>query len=245
MKDKRTEIMQDVSTSAPEGVRPIPPFYNEIYNGDLIEAMSQMQTNSVDLVFSDPPYNKNKNYGIYKDNLPEEIYWRWVTDFIDEYKRISNNKMAIFIGSDLIKGYWTLMPDAKLIIVRKGAIGTPFKDYFRQYFGLLVTAKPTKQIYDLWTDVRMPGEGYYFREERFPNPGLTSLTLTRRVISYFTNEMDIIFDGFMGTGTTAVASLSLGRNYGGAEINEKYIDIANQRIINAQKQMQIFETKAV
>ena len=161
---------------------------NKIYNEDCLETMKRMKTGSIDFVFSDPPYNKKKDYGVYKDNLSEKEYWKFVEKFIKEYKRISNNRIAIFIGSGLVKSYWNLMPDAKLIIVRKGAIGTPFKAYFLQYFGLLVTSLPINQIYDLWDKDRMPGEGYYFREERFPNPGLTSLKLTKRTIKYFTKE---------------------------------------------------------
>jgi len=203
---------------------------NKIYCIKNLELLKQMPDNYVNFVFSDPPYNKNKNYEIYKDNLPEKEYWNWVEKFISEYKRISNNNFSIFVGADLIRNYWSFMPDAKLIIVRKGAIGTPFKDYFRQYSGLLTTAKPKKRIYDLWWNIRMPGEGYFFREERFPNPGLTSLKLTQRTINYFTDKNDLIFDGFMGTGTTAVACISLNRNYIGTEINPKYIEIAEKRI---------------
>ena len=209
---------------------------NTFYNEDNLETMQRMKDNSVDFIFSDPPYNKNKDYEIYQDNLPQEEYWQWVKIFLSEYKRISNNNMAIFIGADLIKGYWDLIPDAKLIIVRKGAIGTPFKDFYRQYFGMLVTAKPNQRIYDLWDDIKMPGEGYFFREERFPNPGLTSLKLTQRTIRYFTNLGDIVFDGFMGVGTTALASISLERNYIGSELNPRYIEIAKERINKALAQ---------
>jgi DNA modification methylase len=151
---------------------------NKIYNCDNLEFLKRIPDNYFDFVFSDPPYNKNKNYEIYKDNLPEKEYWKWVEKFISEYKRISNNQFAIFIGADLTRNYWSFMPDAKQIIVRKGAIGTPFKDYYRQYFSLLVTKKPNQTIYDLWWNIKMPGEGYFFKEKRFPNPGLTSFKLT-------------------------------------------------------------------
>ena len=218
-------------------------YINKILNGDCLEVMKGIPDESVDLVFSDPPYNKKKNYEVYKDNLPKEDYWQWVKAFLTEYKRISNNRMAIFVGSELIKGYWDLMPDAKLIVVRKGAIGTPFKTYYYQYFGLLVTVKPNEQIYDLWTDIKMPGEGYFFREERFSNPGLTSLKLTQRVIRYFSKENDLIFDGFMGTGTTAVAALSLGRKYIGCELNLGYIQITKKRIAEIKRQEDLFQSK--
>ena len=203
---------------------------NKIHNCDNLEFLKQIPDNYFDFVFSDPPYNKNKNYEIYKDNLPEKEYWNWVEKFISEYRRISNNQFAIFIDADLTRNYWNFMPDAKQIIVRKGAIGTPLKDYYRQYFSLLVTKKPNQTIYDLWWNIKMPGEGYFFKEERFPNPGLTSFKLTQRILNYFTKENDIIYDGFMGVGTTAVACISLNRRYIGTELNPRYIEIAEKRI---------------
>lgn len=212
---------------------------NKIHNSDILEFTRKLKNASVDFAFSDPPYNKNKDYGIYKDNLPGNKYREWITDIIQEYRRISNNQFGFFLGADIIKLYWDLMPDAKLIIIRKGAIGTPFKDYYRQYSGLLITAKPNGTIYDLWTDIRMPGEGYFFREQRFPHPGLTSLKLTQRIINYFTKENDLVFDGFMGTGTTAIACEHLGLKYLGCEINPDYIEIYQQRLSNYQSQLKL------
>ena len=42
----------------------------------------------------------------------------------------------------------------------------------------------------------------------------------------------VVLDPFMGSGTTAIVSKELGRNYVGIELNEEYIEIANKRIEN-------------
>jgi DNA modification methylase len=203
---------------------------NTIYHGDCLDMMRLIPEGAVDFVFTDPPYNANKNYDNYADNLSFSEYVTWVQKFINEMRRISNNRMGVFISAKLIRLYWNLMPDAKLIIIKKGAIGTPFRTWFHQYFGLLITTLPHQQMYDLWGDIRMPGEGYFYREERFPNPGQTSLVLTKTVIENFTNPDDLIFDPFMGCGTTAVAAKQLGRRYLGSEISQKYCDIAGKRL---------------
>ena len=44
------------------------------------------------------------------------------------------------------------------------------------------------------------------------------------------NENDIVLDCFMGSGTTAVASIIENRKYIGFEINKRYYDISNARI---------------
>ena len=46
----------------------------------------------------------------------------------------------------------------------------------------------------------------------------------------------VILDPFMGSGTTGVAAVQLGRKFIGIEIEPKYFDIACERIDNAQRQ---------
>lgn len=49
-----------------------------------------------------------------------------------------------------------------------------------------------------------------------------------------------ILDPFMGSGTTGVAAMQLGRRFIGIEIEEKYFNIAAERIENAQRQQKLF-----
>jgi len=189
---------------------------------------------SVDFCFSDPPYNAGKNYEVYKDDLTPAEYCSLIEEITIQYRRISRRGMALFVGSNILFTWAWYLKDPKLIVVRKGAIGTPFRDYFYQYFALLVEAKPLRKMSDLWEDIKMPGEGWFYREERFPNPGQTSLHLTKRVVSVFTQKGETVADCFMGCGTTAVACVELGRHYAGCEINPHYIEIANERLAKTQ-----------
>ncbi len=50
----------------------------------------------------------------------------------------------------------------------------------------------------------------------------------------------MVIDPFMGSGTTGVACMNLGRKFIGIEIEPKYFDIACQRIENAQRQQRMF-----
>ena len=52
----------------------------------------------------------------------------------------------------------------------------------------------------------------------------------RMMIENQTNENDIVYDPFMGSGTTAISALQIGRNYIGSEINEEYYKLSNNRI---------------
>lgn len=55
-------------------------------------------------------------------------------------------------------------------------------------------------------------------------------SLARDHITSWTNEADIVYDPFMGSGTTAKMAIETGRNFIGSEISEEYVSIANKRI---------------
>jgi site-specific DNA-methyltransferase (adenine-specific)/modification methylase len=55
--------------------------------------------------------------------------------------------------------------------------------------------------------------------------------LVKTIIDNFSNEGDLIYDPFMGTGTTAVVAKKLNRNFIGSELTEKYFEVINQRLL--------------
>lgn len=56
------------------------------------------------------------------------------------------------------------------------------------------------------------------------------LELAEKVISNFTEEGDTVLDPFLGTGTSGVAASNLGRKFIGIELDEKYYEIAQNRM---------------
>ena len=56
------------------------------------------------------------------------------------------------------------------------------------------------------------------------------IAIFKRLIKLFSIRGQIVLDPFIGSGTAAIAALSMGRSCVGIEINQDYIDIANQRI---------------
>jgi DNA modification methylase len=75
---------------------------------------------------------------------------------------------------------------------------------------------------------------YSFREDpKTKHPTQKPVRLLEDIIRYSSNEGEIVLDCFMGSGTTAVASASLGRNFIGFEREPEYVEIANKRIAEA------------
>lgn len=71
------------------------------------------------------------------------------------------------------------------------------------------------------------------------HPHVKPVDLIERLITGCQNA-DMILDPFMGSGTTGVACMNLGRKFIGIEIEPKYFDIACRRIEDAQRQERMF-----
>jgi len=62
------------------------------------------------------------------------------------------------------------------------------------------------------------------------HPSVFPLELCRRLIELYTIKNDIVFDPFAGSGTTLVASMELGRNAVGIDLNPSYAKLAKSRL---------------
>ena len=58
------------------------------------------------------------------------------------------------------------------------------------------------------------------------------LDMFERIIKASSNEGDLVFDCFVGSGTTAVACKALNRNFLCADKDENFVSIANKRLKN-------------
>lgn len=69
-------------------------------------------------------------------------------------------------------------------------------------------------------------------KEAFKHPAMFPEKLAEDHIISWSNPGDLVFDPFMGSGTTAKMAKLNGRNYIGFEMSEEYVDIAEQRLAN-------------
>jgi len=61
----------------------------------------------------------------------------------------------------------------------------------------------------------------------------------RWLIRTYTNKGEMVFDGYTGSGTTALACIDEGRNFIGAETNPEYYELAMEQIANEQSQIKL------
>jgi len=81
--------------------RPRPDFntnFGNMYQIDCMELLRTLESNSIDLIFADPPFNLNKMYesGI-NDNVSEEKYLEWTEEWLLECVRVLSPGGALFV----------------------------------------------------------------------------------------------------------------------------------------------------
>jgi site-specific DNA-methyltransferase (adenine-specific) len=73
----------------------------------------------------------------------------------------------------------------------------------------------------------------------FEHPAIFPEKLVSDHLMTWTNANDLVYDPFMGSGTTAKMALKYNRKFIGSEINMEYIILAEKRIESLRKQMQL------
>jgi DNA modification methylase len=211
-----------------------------------------MPDNCVDLVMTSPPYNIKKKYAEYEDFLPWPEFTKWIYCVLKECARISpvsvfvigtHNKMQFFTE---IKQHLEDNYNYKIVMIPTWSLVNPvemavlvFRDnsVWQKKHRPPVLCNGTVCTYLPVVTGRaemLYGDHPCTYPERFP----------KKFIEAFTDEKQIVFDPFTGTGTTFYVCERFNRNYIGIEISPEYCEIARKRIQEAKDSMGLFkETK--
>ena len=213
-------------------------FINQIICGDSFQIMKEFPDKSVDLVLTDPLYNLNI---IYEKDKPKydsvvtnkifvrsenEKYLEWSKSWFSEAKRISD--LIVFTPGRMNFGLWIEeieQPYWVCIWVIKSAINRSLIGGLACWEPILVYGKPKKRVMpDIFDYPTFPQKS--IGEHIHPKP----LPLFLDLVKKFSNENDLIFDPFCGSGTTCVASKRLGRRFIGIDIKPEYCEITRERL---------------
>lgn len=81
-------------------------------------------------------------------------------------------------------------------------------------------------ISDVWTDIHR----IRHKKRRDEHPCQLPVHLLERLLLMSTDEEDVVFDPFVGTGTTAIAAKRLGRRFIGVDIDPKYVEMTKEKV---------------
>lgn len=201
----------------------------KLYCGDCLEYMKTLEAGSVDAVVTDPPYGIGLEYGVYvdtQDNLKQLI-----EGFMPLAMKISRNTV-VTCG---ITNLW-LYPPADWVLSWQYPGGSPRGFWgFRTWQPVLVYGKDPKLAHGLGCHPDSVTIPCY--EQANGHPANKPIKFMRWLLARCTLEGDTVFDPFMGSGTTGVACMQLGRNFIGCEIDPHYFAIAEKRITEARAQL--------
>ena len=229
-----------------------------VVNGDCFNYLSQIPDNSIDLILTDPPYNIAQ-YSTGNIDLPgrsalnnDLAEWDLKPinpfDLLEDFKRIikPDGNIFVFTSYNLI-GKWHEAFDSEF-------------DTFQ--FFVWHKTNPAPKIYkngflnscemiacmwnkgDKWNFSNQRDMHNFFespicmKPERLSDPkhpAQKPVKLLEHIISIASNENDIVFDPFMGVGSTGVAALKKRRKFIGIEIDEKYFGAASKRLGEADE----------
>ncbi len=118
-----------------------------IFQEDCEKFLKQYDGMSFDLSFLDPPFNQNKKYNTYRDNLPKEIYWEWMTEVCRlVFEKTSTGGGIYFMQREknvhhvlhvLKNSGWNFQ---NLIIWKKKTSAVPIKNGFGKHYQVIVFA---------------------------------------------------------------------------------------------------------
>jgi len=242
---------------------PMPPLALEtklgrLYHGDCFSLMQHQESDGIDLIFADPPFNLNKLYpSNIDDNLKTEQYLGWCKKWIDECIRILkpggsffiwnlpkwNTCLAGYLNHRLTFRHW-ISVDIKYTLPIKGRL-------YPSHYALLYYCKGEKpkafhpdrlpmdicphcmgdlkdyggykdkmnpdgvNLADVWLDIP-PVRHRKYKKRNGSNE--LSVKLMDRIIEMASNEGDVVFDPFGGSGTSYAVAEIKKRKWLGIEI---------------------------
>lgn len=237
-------------------------YINKIICGDCIEIMKKIPSNSIDLIVTSPPYNlKNSTgngmkdgrggkwanaalvngYSNYSDDLPYEKYISWQKECLKEMYRLLKEDGAIFynhkwrVQGGVLQDRREIVSDFPIrqIIIWKRKGGINFNPgYFLPTYEVIYLIP--KKKFKLKSKANAFGDVWEFKQEtNNKHPAPFPVALIERIIS--STNAKCVLDPFVGSGTTAVVAKALGRQYIGIDIAPDYCKMAEERIINNEK----------
>lgn len=222
-----------------------------IYNEDCLEGMKKLPDGSIDLIVTDPPYKTTPRGsfggtgGILKDelNMKGKVFVHnniTIHDWIGELYRVlkESGHCYIMCNNTNLNEFLTQIKKAefnifKTLIWKKDNCIT--NQYYMDSHEYIIFCRKGKAV-----KINNCGTKSVLEIANPKNkihPTEKPIKLMEILIENSSNPGDIVLDPFLGSGTTTVAAVNTNRHYIGFELDEKYFDIACQRLDEAEEKV--------
>lgn len=223
-----------------------------LYNEDCLIGLDEVADKSIDLVVMDPPYEFTPTGGgelakrPYNDEivgLSEGISDELLDKIVSKMKKIN---IYIFCNKAQIKQYLDYFDGCNFDLLtwhKTNPIPTCKNKYLSDTEYLLFFRDEGVKLYGTYESKKK----YYVSSKNtedkngWGHPTIKPLNIINNLIINSSQPGDLVMDPFMGSGTTAVSCIGLGREYVGFEMNEEYYDICMKRIQGAKSNTSLNE----
>ena len=266
---------------------------NKIIQGDCEEVLKELPDNSIDLIFTSPPYadQRAKTYGRIKPdhyvdwfmpkaaqffrvlkpsdtfilNIKERVVdgerhtyvidlilrmreqgWLWTEEFIWHKKNSYPGKWP-----NRFRDNWERLIQfnkQKQFAMYQEAVMVPIGDWAKDRLSSLSKTDRIRDEFRVGSGFGKNVSNWLGRDKVYPTNVIYMATecanmnhsatfpeeLPAWFIKLFTKSGDIVLDPFVGSGSTTVAAIQLGRNYVGIDISHEYVELARDRVSERQ-----------
>jgi DNA modification methylase len=213
-----------------------------------------MNGERADVVVTDPPYNTGmKPTGdakawlshMFNDSYTDSEWFDFIDSFYTNYSLYTKGECAFYVFIDWrrvsdIRSGLEKIADVKNVIVWDKQVHGLGSDYKSTYELCVVGKKGKPEInnrygldyQDIWRVQRQMGRN---KEHATAKP----IELLSKPIMHASKQDDIVFDLFLGSGSTMVASHQLKRKCYGMELDPKYCDVIVNRMLKLDSNLTI------
>lgn len=215
----------------------------KIIHGDCRQVLKDLGTQVDDAIFvSDPPFNVGYKYHSYKDKLSQNEYDQLLIDVFGKrshvlihypeslYRHAINIKLAPtrvvswIYNTNLPRqhrdiAFFNVTPDFT-------QVGQDYKNPQDKRVAKLIAEGRKAKLYDFWEITQVKNNS----KEKTEHPCQMPIEVMKRIVGLLPKNK-LIIDPFGGSGTTAVACAMLNRNCISIEIDDKYVGITEQRLL--------------
>lgn len=149
------------------------------------------------------------------------------------------NLMYDYKGYQMPPNGWAVPLETMKKMDEEGRLHYPDSKTKQIYKKIYLDEYPGQMINNLWSDIStLKGSN----SEILNYPTQKPEELIERILFLASNPGDIVFDCFMGSGTTQAVAMKLGRKFIGADINLGAIQTTTKRLLNIQKELENSKT---
>lgn len=201
----------------------------QLFHGDCLEIMKTLPDNSIDFILTDPPYGTTACK--WDSIIPFNCMWK-------ELKRLRKGTIALF-GAEPFSSTLRISNVKEFkydwIWLKSRATGHLNASHRPMTAHEIISIFNAKKYFPQ-TKTNYPRTAIQFKSEgKTVHPTQKPVALLEYLIRTYTLEGDTVLDFTMGSGSTGVACKNLNRKFIGIEKDDKYFEIAKQRLLGSSK----------